>query len=192
MGGPGSGIVSAERWAGQIAAQKAELTRDADMREIARYPGYNFTSDGRIISYKKLTPRYLTPTLHHTGYLVVSVASDEHKHVSRPVHSLIAEAFFGPRPDELQIRHFDGDKLNNRVSNLMYGTPKENGEDSARLDVCKGDKNGHATLTAEQVQEVRRSNKSGVALAAEYGVQPAAIYRIRKGVSWGWLEEEDV
>jgi hypothetical protein len=38
----------------------------------------------------------------------------------------VAEAFHGPRPVGLEVRHLDGDSLNNAASNLRYGTRTEN------------------------------------------------------------------
>ena len=45
------------------------------------------------------------------------------------VHELVLLAFEGDRPassERSEIRHLDGDKLNNKLSNLKYGTTKEN------------------------------------------------------------------
>lgn len=45
------------------------------------------------------------------------------------VHELVLLAFEGDRPSvegRCEIRHLDGDKTNNRLSNLKYGTVKEN------------------------------------------------------------------
>lgn len=45
------------------------------------------------------------------------------------VHELVLLAFEGERPalnGRCEIRHLDGDKLNNRLSNLKYGTVSEN------------------------------------------------------------------
>lgn len=48
------------------------------------------------------------------------------------VHSLVAEAFIGPRPDGLEVLHWDGDPANCCLSNLRYGTHAENGRDTRR------------------------------------------------------------
>ena len=48
------------------------------------------------------------------------------------VHDLVLLAFEGRRPDfgsRGEIRHLDGDKFNNLLSNLKYGTTKENAAD---------------------------------------------------------------
>jgi hypothetical protein len=48
------------------------------------------------------------------------------------VHELILRSFIGPRPvikETSAIRHLDGDKSNNYLSNLLYGTARENALD---------------------------------------------------------------
>lgn len=40
------------------------------------------------------------------------------------VHKLVANAFLGK--SNLQVDHIDGNKLNNKLNNLEYVTPKEN------------------------------------------------------------------
>jgi hypothetical protein len=45
------------------------------------------------------------------------------------VHMAVAEAFHGPRPDGLVVRHLDGNPSNNSATNLRYGTPSENARD---------------------------------------------------------------
>ena len=45
------------------------------------------------------------------------------------VHELVLLSFAGARPrttGRSEIRHLDGDKTNNQLSNLKYGTTKEN------------------------------------------------------------------
>lgn len=45
-------------------------------------------------------------------------------------HHLVLLAFEGKRPDGMdEIRHLDGNKLNNDLSNLAYGTTKQNAAD---------------------------------------------------------------
>lgn len=42
------------------------------------------------------------------------------------VHRLVLLAFVGPRPDGLETRHLNGDRLDARLENLVYGTHLEN------------------------------------------------------------------
>jgi len=41
-------------------------------------------------------------------------------------------AFIGPRPDGLETRHLDGNPTHNHLSNLAYGTHRENALDMIR------------------------------------------------------------
>ena len=89
------------------------------------------------------------------GYRALTVKVNG-KNATRFVHVLVMEAFAGPCPPGFQVRHLDGDPLNNRWApgvtaeevraaggNLFYGTPKENCKDR---DEVHG-RNGHANKT---------------------------------------------
>ena len=47
----------------------------------------------------------------------------------RYVHDLVLETFKGGRPDGACARHLNGNALDNRIENLMYGTYSENNYD---------------------------------------------------------------
>ena len=64
------------------------------------------------------------------GYPAVHLGREPRK--VRTVHSLVIEAFAGPCPEGLEVRHLDGDRLNPTLSNLAYGTKAENVRDSIR------------------------------------------------------------
>ena len=86
-------------------------------------------SDGQVHRYKgKILS---TPLLQQTGYPFVKL-SNHGKNQVRTVHSLVAEAFFGPRPEGTEVCHGDGNPTNNHVDNLRYGTRSENELDKLR------------------------------------------------------------
>jgi len=66
--------------------------------------------------------RVLNPMTDYKGYLYVRLNGR-----MRRVHRLVAAAFYGP--NEMLVRHLDGNPLNNNVDNLSYGTPLENSAD---------------------------------------------------------------
>lgn len=104
---------------------------------ILGYGGYYEVSDlgrvralARVVTYstggKRSYPgRILVPFMGPRGYWLVAV-SYRSKTSLPAVHSLVAKAFHGPRPEGLECRHLDGDRDNNRVSNLQWGTHSEN------------------------------------------------------------------
>lgn len=62
---------------------------------------------------------------------------------SRSVHSLVAEAFIGARPEGLQICHNNGDHLDNRAENLRYDTQSANQRDSILHGTNAGSRKTH-------------------------------------------------
>lgn len=54
------------------------------------------------------------------------------------VQYLVLEAFIGPRPPGMEVLHWDDDPTNNALSNLRYGTYRENRDDMMRNNkTCK-------------------------------------------------------
>lgn len=102
-----------------------------EWRQVVGSPDYQVSDRGRVISYKRKTPKVMRLT-RQKGYLHVTIAMGALGRVRRTVHSLVAEAFIGPRPTGLQVRHLDGDGENNQVANLAYGTNSENMQDRLR------------------------------------------------------------
>ena len=79
--------------------------------------------------------RPINPTRHHTGYESVGFTREPGgKAKTYLVHRVVVEAFDGapPSPDHTDVRHLDGDKRNNVLTNLCWGTRSEN-----MLDVVK-------------------------------------------------------
>ena len=95
-----------------------------------RYKKLHNVLVGRDGSFRSLkTKRRLRPAANNLGYLQVSVNRDGNN-VTCAAHVLVAEAWIGPRPPGEHVRHLNGDKTDNRVENLAYGSPKDNARDS--------------------------------------------------------------
>lgn len=107
----------------------------------------------------------------------------------RTIHSLVAEVFIGPRPKGYDVMHLDGNRRNNAVTNLRYGTRSEN----LRQTYDYGGKAGPGKLTKEQALDAKRQLSIGTSLpviAAKFGVTPSAIGHIKDGKNFSWLREE--
>ena len=87
---------------------------------IRGFPGYHITKEGKLYRYGKLLKVY-----HHHRYLRCKLHNGSiSKNVK--IHRLVAEAYI-PNPNNLPIvMHLDDNPLNNIVSNLKWGTHKEN------------------------------------------------------------------
>ena len=98
---------------------------------ISGYEGRYEVSDlGRVRSLCG-RGRILVPWPKPKGYLMVGLRGGDERE-AKTVHGLVLAAFDGPRPDDLETRHLDGDPTNNRLSNLIYGTGTENQIDRVR------------------------------------------------------------
>lgn len=158
-------------------------------KPIARWEGkYEVSSFGRVRSLPRLVKgkhrtgtefmrtvpeRILKPgRLGRYGHLQVVLGSRARSENSS-VHRLVAEAFLGPRPEGLDIRHLDGNAGNNQVDNLAYGTRSQNNQDSVRL--------GKHRLTLEQAAELRAARAGGAtlkALAQQYEISVSWVHKI--------------
>ena len=110
-----------------------EINNQGVVRSIARIVPYGKNGSA---TYKE---RILKQTKIKKGYLTVKLAyKGETK--TEYVHVLMLLAFIGPRPITKargEIRHLDGDKTNNRLDNLVYGTVRENAEDRVRHNALR-------------------------------------------------------
>lgn len=102
-----------------------------EWRPIPGYPDYEVSSLGRVASVKRGRLDVLAGGKTDTGYRNVLLYSAGARSGHR-VHALVALAFHGPRPPGLEVRHLDGDQLNNAAANLRYGTHAENMADRRR------------------------------------------------------------
>ena len=116
------------------------------------------------------------------GYLTVTPARHR-QYKTQLVHALVAEAFYGHRPG-MQVRHLDGDQLNNAPENLDWGTQQQNWSDRACHGRGMGEHHHNNKLTTLDVSTIRESLLSQRKLAKQYGVSQNAIWCIRNGVTW--------
>ena len=91
------------------------------------HPGYEVSDEGDVRSVDRVVQtstgprRYsgqiLSQSINEHGYLYVEIGK---------VHQLVCEAFHGPRPEGMEVRHGNGWKPDNRALNLSWGTRPEN------------------------------------------------------------------
>ena len=105
------------------------------------------------------------------------------------VHRIVLNAFVGARPTGMLCRHLDGNKRNNNLSNLCWGTYNENAEDQFKHGTAAtGERHGNSKLDDSDVLEIRRDyvriyrNRTNASeLAARYGVSVSAIQNVVSG-----------
>lgn len=132
----------------------------------------------------------LIPRVSKAGYQQVGLYKDG-KVSRRLVHRLVAEAFIPNRYNCREVNHLDGDKLNNRYSNLEWVSRRENSLHSTRVLLKnRGESNNFSKLTVNQVLAIKEQLELGVSqtdIAKIFNVSNHAIFRIQHGYNWAWL-----
>lgn len=127
-----------------------------------------------------------TETRH--GYATARLRYDDGTERQRLVHVLVLETFTGTAPAGMQARHFpDRDPKNNAITNLRWGTAKQNAEDRERDGNTKrGSSNNRSKLKESDIPAIRAATGRGCvgALAAKYGVSRQVIWQIRSRKTW--------
>lgn len=103
-----------------------------EWQTIEGFPLYEVSSLGRVRSYATGKERELRGGVSGSGYRNVGLGSHASGIKYYGVHRLVALAFHGQPKSDQVVRHLDGDRLNNKASNLAWGTVSENMFDKVR------------------------------------------------------------
>ena len=130
---------------------------EEEWRDIEGYEGrYQVSNLGRIRSFKGQYSKnkiiILKLCINNRGYSVVSL-SKNNKHKSYKVHRLVAQAFIPKIDNKSQINHINGNKQDNRVSNLEWCTYSENMYHAWETGLNKG-------VTGQRFSEEHKKNIS--------------------------------
>ena len=159
---------------------------------VPDWPDYEVSNTGQVRSWKPLRnkaerpnePRLLNQKTDRDGYKEVKLYSDG-KSKSFKVHALVLRGFVGPPGPNIVCRHLDGSRSNNSLSNLKWGTPKENSEDTLVHGTrMKGEVINTSKLTEELVGAIKSSSDSLSSLGRHYGVTPTTIRNVKVGKTW--------
>ena len=154
-----------------------------EVSDLGRVKSLNYRGSTMKIRIMKATPNY-------AGYLVITLGKD---HKQYRVGRLVLESFVGPCPENQECCHDDGDRGNNKLNNLRWGTSIDNGNDKRRHGVAKGMRNSNSKLTENDVIDIRNSPVGFLELAKKYGITHQQIRNIvlRKRGGWDHLEEKE-
>lgn len=162
---------------------------------VFKYP-YFVNENGEVFSQK--TNKFMKQHLDKDGYAKVRLTTEDGRHTFS-VHRLVLEAF-SPREDmnQLQVNHIDGDKLNNRLSNLEWTTCQENIQHAMKTGLRKNtigeNNNAPHFLIEKQVKEIIQlllsHSFTNQQIAKKYNVNITAIERIKYKKTWKYLTED--
>lgn len=129
--------------------------------QLKDFPDYVVTDEGEVISLvhrnaKTRKPRWkrMQTRVTNSGYeiLTISVATQRK---TCTVHSLVASAFLGSRPEGKDVNHKDGDKLNNHADNLEYCSRSDNLTHAFASGLApKGQRHGRSKFSDTLIAEV--------------------------------------
>lgn len=163
----------------------------AEWKPIPGYPNYLVSDMGEV--WSKYKRGVLLSCKTPKGYLRVNLRS-RGKGSTISVHVLVLLAFIGKVPEGHQSAHLNGNPSDNRLSNLVHVTPKENCRHrKIHGTEARGERMNTAKLTEVDVCKMRLSfvpdcSMNGVyALSKRYRVTYSAALCAITGKTWTHL-----
>lgn len=161
-------------------------------KPVKGYEGYEVSDKGSVRSY-----RWQGRIIEDCHYLVRSLDTRGYEYVSlclkgKPkkffVHRLVLEAFVGLRPEGYDCCHYDGNPLNNWLSNISWDTHAKNMRDRDRHGTHnKGSNHGMSKLNESIVREIKSDLEKGALtteLAKKHKISRSVISNIKNNKSW--------
>ncbi len=153
-----------------------------EWRNVDGWP-YEVSNKGRVRS--DFTMRPLVGGVDKDGYRKLVVCSGDGRRGYKRVSTLVCEAFHGPRPSGLVVRHLDGDNTNDDAENLAWSTQKENLADrKAHGTLLQGERHPLATITADTALAIFAATGKQADIASRFGVKKTIVSSIKTGRTW--------
>jgi hypothetical protein len=103
------------------------------VRSESRYVRCLSGSPTNLVESRRLLRQRILKVTMSSGYPKVALGrGSDGRDRGRRIHVLVAEAFIGPRPDGMYVRHLNDNPCDNWLENLAYGTPEQNQLDRYR------------------------------------------------------------
>lgn len=143
---------------------------------------YMVGNDGSVWSSKQGRWRKLKLQLKN-GYATAWINRSQEY-----VHRLVLSLFDRPQPVGQECRHLDGNKLNNSLSNLAWGTRKENMSDmDSHGRIRRGERATHSILTSDDIRKIRLLREQGMLqreIAETFGITRSHVNAILHRYQW--------
>ena len=155
------------------------------------HPLYVVTPRGRVFSFVFSRPRELKGGMVGR-YRGCALKKRDWSNVSWYVHRLVAEVFHGSPKKGHEVRHLDGNCLNNAASNLAWGTRSENMQDKTRHGTqLWGERHPQAKFSEKHIALMRRLSKTAVPvhmILKYFGVSRMQHWRIVNNKAWSHIQ----
>lgn len=168
------------------------------LKTVYEFPDYAITENGRVWSKPRTTShghkrkgKWLEPRNDSGGYRLVTLRNNSKIFTGR-IHRLVLETYIGPCPKGMECRHLDGNKQNNSLGNLCWGTHQENETDKLVHGIIpRGIRHSLAKLTEKDVRMIIYTYRTGLfsmrEIGIQYGITATSVYNILKRRTWGHL-----
>lgn len=148
-------------------------------------PRYWISDHGDVFSTIR-AGRIMSQTIGSHGYAYVSLMIDN-KPVKKTVHRLVASCFVMGSGET--VNHIDGNKLNNKSSNLEWCSYSENNNHARDMGLAMsfGESHYASRLKDSDILQIRAMAKSGVIhreIAKQFGVVRQQITKIANNAAW--------
>lgn len=179
-------------------SKKASKRPRERWRSIPGFPYYEVSDLGRVRTYKgvnqhsppRKTPKLMKQRLGRDGYKRVTLQNAAGEKEVLSVHLAVGRAFLGDGGGRV-LRHKDGDPSNPKLSNLEYGSQKDNSKDKLRHGTdSRGEKNAASLLSEEEVREILqlKGRMSQREIGNLFGISRQAVSDIHRGITWTYDE----
>ena len=128
----------------------------------------------------------MKPYLDKDGYHRVSIMTDDTKKKKKVIISRKVYETYGDKSVQgLVVRHLDGNKNNNHISNLDVGTVLENNKDKQKHGTqCRGESSGLAKLKEKDIPFIRDRSTPIKVLMEKYSISKPLVDKIRARSIW--------
>lgn len=164
-------------------------------KDVERFPGYQVSDRGGIRGCRRggtaggmrAAWHPIKPDTLPNGYQQVSFYLNGKK-ARRNIHRLVLETFVGPCPPNMETRHLNGDRSDNRLGNVAWGTHQENVDDTKTHGTrLLGADTAAAKLTDELVARMLVEAHEGATvgdLSHRYGIRRENVSKILNNHHW--------
>lgn len=141
-------------------------------KDVEGFPDYQVSDQGNVRN--KTTNYTLKLLLNKDDYYYVDLYTTDHKSVHKRIHRLVLDTFVGSSPDNV-ANHINGNKHDNRLSNLEWVTAEENSKLAAEAGLYK--------TRPIKIVETGEIFKSVRECAKHLKVHPSDINHVMSGTS---------
>jgi len=147
---------------------------------------YIISSDGRLFNMNT-NNEIKIPINKYTGYNGVNLVHNGKKYY-KMAHRLVAETFIPNPENKRTVNHIDGNKNNNKVTNLEWATDRENVNDAWDRNCCNpkyGDKCNFTIYSDELIENVCSMLEDNVSISEIMEVTGISYHAIRDILFYG-------